>query len=588
MTEPRVILFGPFRLDGRLRRLFEGDRMVHLKPKEWDLLSFLVEQRGRLVSKEELVEALWPRQFVSDANLTQTIYRVRRALGDSAQEGQWIETTPRVGYRFVGEVREAAAGDYHTWPHTLAILPFQEQDNEEAPGAWSLGLADALIRELGKDPTLIVRPLGAVIQQRQERGVAAGKILDVEAVIDGVIVRDGDRIHIEASLLATADGRCHWTRSWVVNDADRYDQQLRVAADVRKQIERQTARSEDRTGAPADRSSEISAAVSGHLPQEAHALYLQGRYCWHQFTGPALQRSITLFDEALELAPRFAEAHAWRSAALSALGNVGMLEPRVSAERARRAADRAIAIDDTLAAGFEMRGVIELYFDWNFEAAMRSFDKSIERDQQSSNAHHLRGNALAFTGHFDLALRDIERALRLDPTSLITLTDAGYVHYLAGRPETAMARLEAALAQNPHFVHARQKLIWVLVAMGDTTAALEQLERVSMFLGTDRLGERAYLLGYTGQAEQAGTLIAALEADANVGDVDPIEVAVGWLGLGQHEQSLSWLDRAEAYRSRQLTHLAVDPLWRPLRESSAFRALVKRIGFSERQTKGAA
>ncbi len=427
--------FGPFELDRRRLSLTEHGRPIHLKPKEWELLCCLVENRDRVLSKDELLDALWPRQTVTEANLSQAVYAVRKALGDSARDAKWIETVPRQGYRFVAP------------------------DGE---------------------------------------GGAAG---------------------------------------------------------------------------------EPSVSSEARISPAARAAYERGRYCWRRFTEAGLRQAMAFFDEALEAEPRFAQAHAWRSATWSALGNIGALTPRNSAEHARRAADRAIAIDDTLATGYEMRGVVELYFDWNFEAALRSFDRAIAREPRSANAHHLRANALAFAGDFDAARAGIGRALDIDPTSLITRTDAGLVDYLAGDFESAGQALQSVLDQDPVFPHARLKLAFVLMALGKQAAAVEECERAAKGLDNADFGARACMLGLAGRTRQANDVVRRLAAEVERGTADPYGVALGHLGLGNFDRALDWLARAVEFRSRDLVLLQTDPVWYPLRSRKAFSELVEMIGY---------
>lgn len=435
MTNAPGFRFGPFLLDRRRRRLLNGESAIHLKPKEWELLCCLVEHRDRILTKQELLDLLWPRQTVTEANLSQAVYAVRKALGESARHPRWIETVPRMGYRFAARKRNTS-------------------------------------------------PAGGM-------------------------------------------------------------------------------RSESRSG----------------IDPAAYAAYERGRYCWHRFTETGLRQALAFFDEALESAPRFAAAHAWRSATWSALGNIGALSPRNSAEHARRAADRAIAIDDSLASGYEMRGVVELYFDWNFEAALRSFDRAIERDPQSTNAHHLRANALAFSGDFQPAHAGIARALEIDPTSLITRTDAALFYYLAGDHESARERLISVLAQNPEFPHARLKLALVMAALRDLDAAMDECDRAGEALGKSNFGERAYVLGVGGREHAARAVLERLSAEAASGMEDPYAVALGHLGLGAVDAALEWLGQAAEYRSRNLVLLRSEPVWQPLKGHAKFAKIVNAIGY---------
>lgn len=440
MTDEPVFRFGPFTLDRRGRRLLgPAEEPVKLKPKEWELLCCLIDHRGRALSKSELLDDLWPRQSVTDANLSQAIYAVRKALGESAREPYWIETVPRLGYRFA--VRDEA------------------------------------------DST-----------KSSSRDARSGE------VIDGV-------------------------------------------------------------------------------PAAARAAYKRGRYCWRRFTEKSLYQAMAYFDEALEAAPRFAKAHAWRSATWSALGNIGALTPRNSAEHARRAADRAVAIDESLATGYEMRGVVELYFDWNFEAALRSFKQAIQRDARSANAHHLLANAQAFAGDFASAHDNVERALLLDPASMITRTDAALFHYLAGDYEMAQKGLLSVLDQEPGFPHARIKLAFVHGALGDAESAIGECEAVATSLGSRHFGAYAYAMGRAKRTREAKEMLKHLKYAAERRDADPYGVALGYAGVGERKEALAWLERAVDYRSRELVLLTQDPVWEPIRQHPKFSETVDKVGY---------
>ncbi len=435
MSEAEDFQFGVFRLDRRRRRLWHGDRPIKLKPKEWELLCCLVDHRDRVLSKDELLDRLWPRQTVTEANLSQSVYALRKALGESARQPHWIETIPRLGYRFVA-------------PDEIAEF----------------------------------------------------------------------------------------------------------------------------TG-------EIPANSDADVSPEARAAYERGRYCWRRFTEAGLHQAMAFFDKALAAAPRFAEAHAWRSATWSALGNIGALTPRDSAEHARRAADQAITIDETLAAGYEMRGVVELYFDWNFEAARRSFDRAIERNAKSPNAFHLRANTLAFAGDFEAAQVDIEHALTLDPTSLITRTDAALFRYLNGDFDAARDELESVLEQDPRFPHARLKLALVLAAINLADEAVRQCELAAEDMQVAPLGVHACMLGLAGRPDEAGVLLDQLRPEVDLRSTDPYELALGYLGLGDLERALEGLAKAVDFRSRNLVTLRSDPIWNPARDRQRFVDLVQTIGY---------
>ena len=564
MPAVNAFRFGEFMLDVRRRRLVRGEEVVHLKPKEWDLLHYLIERRERLVGKDELIDALWPRQTVTEANLTQTMYRVRQALGDSARSVRWIETVARLGYRFIGEVKGSGSPGGSSSPRSVAMVPFASAEGQ-APSDWSLGLTESVIRVLAEDPELHVRPLSSVMRPGSGQDANVREALMVDALIDGEISQREGVMRVVANLLHGRTGKLRWSKAWVVDPDDGRRAQERIARDLKDELGSRT---------PID-GTEMPPA-DDELP-EARTAYLRGRYCWHQFTEVSLRRSIELFDQALALSPRSAKAFAWRSGAWAALGNIGALTPRESAERARRDADRAIGVDDRLAAGFEMLGVVQLYFDWNLEAALKNFDLAIELDGESANAHHLRGNALAFCGNFNAALLSLQRAELIDPTSLITATDIGLVHYLAGRLHEARERLESVLAQNEHFSHARLKLAFVMAALDRPDESVRHAGRVQQEMGSTVLPEQALFYGLLGEQDQARAVFDSLANESSSKVHDPYSLAIAHLGLSDHSSALAALEQAVEFRSRQLVLIALDPVWEPLRSSPAFDSLVSRV-----------
>lgn len=568
MTESAASFrFGDFLFDGRSHRLVRGDGLVHLKPKEWELLRHLIEHRDRVVTKAELIEALWPRQTISEANLTQTVYRVRQALCDSAQGARWIQTVARLGYRFAGEVEAVESDGRDAAAVAVAVIPFVDSFQPDRPSDWSLGLTEATIRVLAENPELEVRPLSAVmyVDSSADGVVEASRPLKVDVLVSGEISDTAGTRKVVGHALDARTGALRASRVWIVDSNDGGASQLQIARDIPELLRSSRSREDlPRT----------TIELENH---EARTAYLRGRYCWHQFTDTSLRQAIELFDRALEIAPRSAPALAWRSGAWAALGNIGTITPRESAERARRDADRAIAIDDRLAAGFEMRGVIELYFDWNLESALRSLDLAIERDPDSANAHHLRGNALAFAGSFESAFRSIERAEHLDPTSLITATDLGLICYFSGDYENARGRLQDVLAQNEHFAHARLWLAFVLAAQGNFETALAHVDRIASDEG-GALAEQALLQGRLGHLDEAHSLLDQLASKRQTGPIDPYRTALGLLGVDDEEACLDQLERALEYRSRLLVLLGVDPIWRPLHSNPRFRSLTRQVG----------
>jgi DNA-binding winged helix-turn-helix (wHTH) protein len=400
--------FGEFALDPRLQRLTRDERIVPLKPKAYDLLCLLVANRERVVGKNELLDWLWPRQEIQEANLSQTVYELRRALDDTAQGSRWIENVPRRGYRFIGAVTEIEPSTARL-PRSIAVLPFRALSEDLADLHLRLGVADSIILSLGATGRVVVRPLSATLRYVESSADALeiGRKLEVDAVLEGSVQRLGDRLRLSARLLRVPDGDQVWGRVHEYAVDEQFAIQDRIAAQVAEAIALSLSAADQQR-----------AARSRPENPEVYALYLKGRYCWHRWTPESARQAVEHFQRAIAIDAGHAPSYAWLSAAWSLLGIFRALAPAEASTRARKAARRAIAIDETRPEGHEMQAAVELFFDWDLAAAARSLDRAIELDSDSSNARHLRALVLAFGGHNETALVEMLRALQADPSSL--------------------------------------------------------------------------------------------------------------------------------------------------------------------------
>ena len=217
---PRPVYhFGPFRLDASKWVLQRDGQAVPLTPRAFDTLLVLVENHGRTVEKDELMRRVWPDVVVEEANLTQHVFTLRKALGEGYKEQRYIATVPRRGYQFVGEVRESveavpAPARSGVSPRSLAVLPFTTLGGDDAEDYLGLGMADALITRLGNIRQIVVRPTSAVrpyVGQTPDP-VSAGRSLGVDMVLEGSIRQAGDRIRVTVQLVSVEAAAPIWGR----------------------------------------------------------------------------------------------------------------------------------------------------------------------------------------------------------------------------------------------------------------------------------------------------------------------------------------------------------------------------------------
>lgn len=611
--------FGPFLLDPGERRLLRDGEPVELKPKEFDLLAVLAERSGRLVTKDELMEALWPGVVVEENALSVQVSKLRSALGETARDWRYVETVPRAGYRFapVERVRGTAApgeGDRQpgegdashptrparrrtgslwkavavgallaavglvAWAWTsdraagalaqsVAVLPFRPLAPDSSLDALGLGLADALITQLGRTGGMAVRPTSAVVPfaTGETDPVEAARALGVDAVVEGRLQRDGDRLRVTVQLLGR-DGTTRWATALTTRADDLLGVQDVVAREVTAAL------------VPAREASERRAQPTES--PAAHRAYLAGRYHWSRRTGDGLRRAVAAYREALGADPLYAEAWA-------ALGEAYALAPWYAAEpprdafpRAAAAARRALDLDDGLAEAHAVLAQVAWQYDRDAAQAEAGFRHALALDPHSAPLLQRYGEFLAYTGRPDDGRDALRRAQALDPLSLVIATDIGSTYFFEGRPGEAERTYRGVLDLEPGFGLARVFLAMTLTETGRAAEAVEVLEPVAgvgegPLLWQAQLG-RAY--AKASRRPEAERVLSHLQGEAGRRFVSPYGLALVLDGLGEDAAALEQLEEAVTVRDPYLVYFAQDPQLGGLRDHPRFGAIARSVG----------
>jgi DNA-binding winged helix-turn-helix (wHTH) protein/Tfp pilus assembly protein PilF len=417
--------FGDFRLDSGRRLLHKHGQVVPLLPKAFDLLCVLLENRRRVVSKDEAMKAVWPDTFVEEANLAQNISVIRKALGDDPRERRFIATIPGRGYRFSADVVE----------------------------------------------------------------------------------------------VSPSEGR----------------------------------------GA-------------------AHQLYVRGRHLLNKRLTSTLGEAITAFMASTDDDPEFAPAWVGLADAYVLLSLYGASMPKDVFPKSRAAADAALRLDPNLAEAYNTRGVVELFYEWNWEAAEASFRRAIEITPGYGDAHQRYGIFLTVMGRFDEARAAMARAEAADPLSRIIPTIAAYPSYYSRDFEDAARQLRRVIDLDPTFSMAHYRLGGTYAELGRFDEAMSELT-LSKQLSNDRdvvaaIGRLHAMMGDRVGAEAA---MAELEARSKDTFVSPYTLALIYAALGDRDAAFDLLARAVDERSYWVIYLNVDPALDPLRSDPRFAALSRRV-----------
>jgi len=599
-ASPLVIRFGPFEADlpaGELRR--QGLR-IKLQEQPFQILAMLLERPGDVITREELQKKLWPAEtFVDfDHGLGSAINKLRQALGDSAENPRYIETLPRRGFRFIAVVERgrgarAPAASAHSPIRSVAVLPLANLSGDPEQEYFADGMTDALITDLGKISALRVISRTSVMRYKDTKKPAQeiAQELDVDAILEGTVIRAGDRVRVSANLIQASPERHLWAESYERDLRDVLALQGDVARAVAREIEiKLTPRQQAQLG------------TSRPVNPEVYEDYLKGRFFLSKFTREGEQKALGYFQQVIEKDPGYAPAYAGMSAAYQLLTNFSVLTPNLGISKAKSAAAKAIEIDSAQNEAYSALGWIKMFYDWDFPEAEKEFQHAIELNPNFASTHEGYSMLLAARGRFDESLAEMKRARDLDPLSLIINTDLCAVLYYARRYDLATAQCNTALEIDPNFRMTHLQLAKVYQAKGMyEEAQTELLKAWTPDRDPDTSGKQGavpelagtfgggVVVGFTSTSLRAmrkayaisgwtGLWQKALDLQLQQRTPWSYERAVAYANLGKKEQALHWLEKAYEDRFMLMIFLKVDPTFDALHPDPRFQELLRRIG----------
>jgi TolB-like protein/Tfp pilus assembly protein PilF len=570
MTLNRLYEFGPFRLDAGGRLLFRESQRLALSPKAVELLVVLVEAEANTVGKEELLNRVWADTAVEEGSLTSHISLLRKTLGE-----RYIETIPKRGYRFVGAVKQVAAGSERP-PHirSLAVLPLENLAPDPDGNYFADSMTEALITGLAKIASLRVVSRTSIMRYKntQKSLPEIGKELSVDAIVEGSVQREGDRVRISARLVRAATDQHMW--------ADAYYRELRDVLILQNEVARTIAQQVQAKLTPEEHARLSSAR---EVDPGAYELAIKGRYFWVKRTEDSIHRALALFQQAVELDPGYAAAYSGLADCYSSLGfsfDVGSQRPAEVQPKAKAAAMKALELDDSLADAHTSLAYVKLNFDWDWPGAEVEFERSLQLNPGYANGHHWRAHLLLSSGRFGDALAESKRALELDVLSPIMNVHLGW-HYLYARQyERALDQLTKTLELDPNYGLAHWYRGLAYQQKGMYAEALRELARARNLLKHSLIVEAdiGHLHAVSGSKSEAETVIAWLKKESARRYVNPFAIALIYVGLGRHDEGFAWLETAFRERSDMLVYLRVDPRLDSMRADPRFARLAERVG----------
>lgn len=540
----------------------------YLRPQVMDLLLLLARSPGSIVSKEEIIDAIWHRRFTAESSLTRAVAELRKALGDSPQPAQYIENHPKRGYRLVAEVHpveDAAAAQ-----PSLAVLPLESPAGEPDPARLGEGISEAIITILAGVAGLAVmaRTSSFAAELRSADPREVGRTLGVQYVLDGSVRREQGIYRITILLVEAESGRLLWT--------ERFDRMAENLFALEDEIARLTLANLQVALSPDEQARLASGGTSN---SDAHALHRLGRYHLGQRTPSALVEAIRCFEQALARDGGYAAAWSGMADAFSILGFLGFAAPDETYPRVRDAAQRALELDPGMGEAFTSLAAARGIHERDWRGACDLFAEGCRLAPQSSHGHLWYGIFLALLGRFDEAWVELQAARRLDPLSLPVLANIGLLFYFMGRNDEAAECHRHVLALDPHFPLALVHLGRALLHGGDAEEAIVPLQSSAATGFTWAMGFLGMALGRAGRSQEARHVLAQFERLETSRYVSPLLRACVHLGLGEHETACGQVEAALGANDPLLAVLRVDPLFNPLRAHPRFVAVMEALAF---------
>jgi TolB-like protein/Tfp pilus assembly protein PilF len=567
-----TVRFATFEVDLESRELRKQGRRMRLEEKPFLILEMLLKRPGGVVTRQALRERLWPDTHVRfDQNLNTAVNKLRDLLGDSAQSPRFIETLPRLGYRFICTPvcpdRPASANG----KKMLAVLPFENLSGDPQQEFFADGLTEEMISHLGQlHPKRlgVIARTSAIQYKGQKKPVSEiAAELDVEYVIEGSVRCADGHARITVQLIEAADQ----THLWSAN----YDRELRQIFQVQSDIAREVGSSLAVELLPTDPSTCIE------FDPNAHEAYLRGRYFFGRRTEDDLKKAITCFETALSIESRCARSYSGIADSYSMLCWYGALSPGETGQKAIDAATRAIAIEPALSEPHASLALARFWYQWDWAGAEAEFLRAIELNPSYASAHHWYAAYLNAMGRFEEAHTAQRQARDLDPHSLMLNMGGADSFFFSRNYDAAIKHLLQLLEQAPHFAPAHFNLGRVYIEAGMLDRAVERLERtVELSRNHVALPALAHAYALSGRKDEARAILGQTMEEFPGRYVPAPMLARVYLGLGEHALALDCLEKGFEERSYWMVFLNADPIYDPIRFESRFQQLLDRMAFS--------
>jgi TolB-like protein/DNA-binding winged helix-turn-helix (wHTH) protein len=629
-----ILRFEDFELDRGAYELRRAGRVVRLERIPLDLLFMLVERHGQLVTRQEILDRIWGKDvFVDvDNSINTAVRKIRQALKDNPENPRLLHTVPSKGYRFGGNVVEAgntktagsaipvpaaaevptAASKPRHWPYwlglaaavaavlfmarpyllrtpkpvsnkvMLVVLPFENLSGDPGQDYFADGMTEEMITRLGSlDPQhlgVIARTSAMQYKAAHKSMAQIAQELGVQYLLEGSVRRASNQVRVTAQLIQSSDQTHLW--------ADSYDRDLRDVLKLQSEVARTIASKIQLT-----LSEQFEARLAGTqtVNPEAHEAYLLGLQAWNLRTRDGFQRSIAEFNRAITIDPNYAPAYAGLARAYSLVSISGGVPPLEAMPKAREAAQRSIALDDSLAEGHTVLAFVKAHFEHDWPVAEQEYIRALELNPSDAFAHFFYSNSyLSPLGRHEEAIAEMKQAIELDPFSAPVQSFLGRTFLWARRYDEALTQLRKCDALFPEFVINHERLAHLSTYAGRFEEAIAEETKARLLGGEDPRAvamkeealRRALADGGPYGYWEKVLEFSQMKENPPEAYATAYGVAIIYARLDEKKKAIDSLEGAYARRELAMTEIGIEPAFDGLRPDPRFTELLRKVGLA--------
>ena len=629
-----VARFGVFEVNLQSGETRKSGIQIKLQGQPYQILAMLLERPGEIVTQEEIRRRLWPADtFVEfEDSIHSAVKKLRQLLGDSADHPRYIETLPRVGYRFIAPLERGATAEAPAEPgpadstlvarpsatvaprnrwtwllglvalavglaitlswvgkrrlpvgtgakaiESLAVLPLDNLSHDPEQEYFSDGMTDALITQLSKAGVLRITSQTSVMSYKgtHKSLPEIAKELNVDAIIEGSVMRAGNRVRIAVQLIQTRTDRHLWAETYDRDLGDVLRLQSEVAEAVARQIQMQV---------PPERQARLRSAPI--VKPEAYEAYLKGRFYAAEVTGTgaALKRAQGYYEDSVRKDPGFALAYAGLADCFLDQGAYRLVPPQDAYRQASAAIQKALQLDPALSEAHGSLGYLNWQFAWDWQAAEKEIRYAVELNPNSIEGNETLVWFLAWSGKRDEALAEVGKMRQLDPAyPFIPLQESGVYYHLRDYKSLVEAG-EKSVAEYSNGWQSHYFLAVGYQGSGRVAQAIPEYQRAVELseADTDTIAGLAHAYSATGRRNEAEKILRELQTRSKTEYVSPYMIGVIYAGLGNKDKAFEFLEKAYKEKSPDVAYfLKADLRIDPLRSDPRFQDLLGRMNFPE-------